>query len=40
MNAVVIDHVPVSESPQAWRDRLTKAGSALAKFRLTPDSSH
>lgn len=34
MNAVVIEHVPVAELPQAWREKLAKAAGALVTVRI------
>lgn len=35
MNAVVLEHVPVAELPQAWRDRLGPALSQAAGAQVT-----
>lgn len=35
MNAVVIEHVPVAELPQAWRDKLGQALGGAAGTRVT-----
>jgi hypothetical protein len=34
MNAVVFEHVPVTELPEKWRARLTQAGSATVTVRI------
>jgi hypothetical protein len=34
MNAVVFEHVPVSELPEKWRARLTQAGNATVTVRI------
>lgn len=34
MNAIVIEHVPVAELPQAWRDRLGQAADAHVTVRI------
>lgn len=35
MNAVVLEHVPVAELPQAWRDKLGSALADAAGVRVT-----
>lgn len=35
MNAVVLEHVPVTELPQAWRDKLGNTLAAAAGARVT-----
>lgn len=35
MNAVVLEHVPVDELPQAWRDKLGPALAADSGARVT-----
>jgi len=35
MNAVVLEHVPVAELPQAWRDRLDPALTHAAGAQVT-----
>jgi hypothetical protein len=35
MNAIVIEHVPVAELPQAWRDRLGNDLVGVADARVT-----
>jgi hypothetical protein len=35
MNAIVIEHVPVAELPQAWRDRLGNDLVGTANARVT-----
>lgn len=41
MNAVVIEHVPVAELPQAWRDRLGQVadGGALVTVRIEQEAA-
>jgi hypothetical protein len=34
MNAVVIEHVPVSDLPEAWRAKLAKASGATVTVRI------
>jgi hypothetical protein len=34
MNAVVIEHVPVTELPEKWRAKLTQGGSATVTVRI------
>ena len=34
MNAIVIEHVPVAELPQAWREQLGQAGDARVTVRI------
>ena len=34
MNAIVIEHVPVTELPQAWRDKLSQAADAHVTVRI------
>ena len=34
MNAVVIEHVPVSELPPAWRAKLAKSADSLVTVRI------
>jgi hypothetical protein len=34
MNAVVFEHVPVAELPQAWREKLANAAGALVTVRI------
>ena len=38
MNAVVFEHVPVAELPAAWREKLTKGGTALVTVRIEEES--
>ena len=38
MNAVVFEHVPVSELPEKWRARLTQAGSATVTVRIEEET--
>lgn len=35
MNAIVIEHVPVTELPQAWREKLSVQLAASADARVT-----
>jgi hypothetical protein len=34
MNAIVIEHVPVADLPQAWRDQLAQAADARVTVRI------
>lgn len=34
MNAIVIEHVKVSELPEAWRSRLTQVPGAIVTVRI------
>lgn len=34
MNAVVFEHVPVAELPQAWRDKLAQSADARVTVRI------
>ena len=34
MNAIVIEHVPVTELPQAWRDKLIQAADGHVTVRI------
>jgi hypothetical protein len=34
MNAIVIEHVPVADLPQAWRDQLAQAADAHVTVRI------
>jgi hypothetical protein len=34
MNAVVLEHVPVSELPEEWRAKLSKSGVSLVTERI------
>lgn len=34
MNAIVFEHVPVAELPQAWRDRLAQSANACVTVRI------
>ena len=38
MNAVVFEHVPVSELPAAWRTNLAKATSATVTVRIEEET--
>jgi hypothetical protein len=35
MNAIVIEHVPMAELPQAWRDKLGPGAAASTSARVT-----
>lgn len=39
MNAVIIEHVPVAELPEAWRAKLSKAGDALVTVRIEAETA-
>lgn len=39
MNAVVFEHVPVAELPQAWRDKLGQAANARVTVRIEAEDS-
>jgi hypothetical protein len=39
MNAVVFEHVPVAELPQAWRDKLGQAADARVTVRIEAEHS-
>lgn len=39
MNAIVIEHVPVAELPQAWRDKLGQAVDAHVTVRIEAEDS-
>ncbi len=34
MNAIVIEHVPIADLPQAWRDQLAQAADAHVTVRI------
>ncbi len=34
MNAIVFEHVPVAELPQAWRDKLPQSADARVTVRI------
>ena len=38
MNAIVIEHVPVAESPPAWRAKLAKSTDALVTVRIEEEA--
>lgn len=38
MNAVVFEHVPVAELPQAWREKLAKTVGALVTVRIEEEA--
>ena len=38
MNAIVIEHVPVSELPAAWRAKLAKSTDALVTVRIEEEA--
>lgn len=39
MKAIVIEHVPVAELPQAWRDRLGQAADARVTVRIETEQA-
>ncbi|TMQ03516.1 MAG: hypothetical protein E6J90_53305 [Deltaproteobacteria bacterium] len=39
MNAIVIEHVPVAELPQAWRDKLGQAADARVTVRIEAEQA-
>lgn len=39
MNAIVIEHVPVGELPQAWRDQLGQASEVRVTVRIETEKS-
>ncbi len=39
MNAVVFEHVPVAELPQAWQDKLGQAADARVTVRIEAEDS-
>ena len=39
MSAIVIEHVPVAELPQAWRDKLGQALSSRVTVRIEAEDS-
>lgn len=39
MNAIVIEHVPVAELPQAWRERLGQAADARVTVRIEAEQA-
>ena len=39
MNAVVFEHVPVAELPQAWRDKLSQAADARVTVRIEEETA-
>ncbi len=38
MNAIVIEHVPVAELPEAWRARLAQPAGATVTVRIEEES--
>jgi len=38
MNAIVIEHVPVAELPQAWRAKLGRAADVRVKVRIEEEA--
>jgi len=38
MNSIVIEHVPVTELPEAWRARLTESASATVTVRIEEEA--
>lgn len=39
MNAIVIEHVPVSDLPQAWREKLGQATDVTVTVRIEAEST-
>lgn len=39
MNAIVIEHVPVTELPQAWRDKLGQVSDVHVTVRIEAEPS-
>ena len=39
MNAIVIEHVPVAELPEAWRERLGQAADARVTVRIESEQA-
>ena len=39
MNAIVIEHVKVSELPEAWREKLAGAGDTRVTVRIEPEAA-
>lgn len=39
MNALVFEHVPVADLPEAWRARLGASGGSTVTVRIEPDAS-
>jgi hypothetical protein len=39
MNAIVIEHVPVAESPAAWRAKLAEAPGATVTVRIEEEEA-
>lgn len=40
MKAIVIEHVPVAELPQAWRDRLGQAAEVRVTVRIEEEPAN
>jgi len=38
MNAVVIEHVPVTDLPEKWRAKLAAAGNAMVTVRIEEEA--
>ncbi|WP_374670147.1 hypothetical protein [Ramlibacter sp.] len=38
MNAIMIEHVPVTELSQAWREKLSSAASATVTVRIEEEA--
>lgn len=38
MNSIVIEHVPVTELPEAWRARLAQSASATVTVRIEEEA--
>ena len=38
MNAIVIEHVPVAELPQAWREKLASGGTGTVTVRIETEA--
>lgn len=38
MNAIVIEHVPVAELPEAWRAKLAQSATATVTVRIEEDA--
>ena len=38
MNAIVIEHVPVAELPEAWRAKLAKSADSLVTVRIEAEA--
>ena len=40
MNTVVIEHVPIAELPEAWRERLGAVPEECVTVRIDPEEEH